>query len=525
MNSTNQLLGTNLSPINYYSSQLPFLSEFKSSQSWITQNQQTWNTNEENLLDLDSNGWVRSLPFAEAGANYTTVGSLLFRGHNNYLPGRYVVLYDGAGEIEYKFDATKNEALSNPGRDVVEVNPSEKGIFLNITETDPNRTGNYIRNIKIVHEDFESIATTETYNPEFLDKIQPFNTLRFMDWMETNGSKQEEWSDRPKPEAARYSEVGVPVEIMVELANQTNANPWFTMPHLANDGYIRNFARYVQENLQPNLEVYVEYSNEVWNRNFEQSQWVERQAQQEWSDSNLDRHDWYSKRTTEVVEIWDEVFAQDSARVIGVMSAQATKIAIGQQVLDYNWSNDASLSHSDTGIDAIAIAPYFGRYIGEPENEAELKNWLEQPDGGLNKLFQEITQGGLLPNSPEGGALAQASGNIKAYAQLAEQENLPLLAYEGGQHLVGIGDLKNSQDVTDLLIAANRAPRMGEAYEEYLSEWFDLGGDLFLSYNDIEAPARSGSWGALEYLYQDGSPKYNALVDGDWMANVSENFF
>jgi len=30
---------------------------------------------------------------------------------------------------------------------------------------------------------------------------------------------------------------------------------------------------------------------------------------------------------------------------------------------------------------------------------------------------------------------------------------------------------------------------------------------------DVGQPSKWGSWGALEYLDQDGSPKYNALID------------
>lgn len=509
----NILLGTNLSSIEYFSSQLPFINEFKSSKSWITQNQHTWNTNEENLLNLDADGWIKSLPSNDEATAYTKAGTLLFRGHNDHLAGNYIVLYEGEGTIEYRFDATKNEALSSPGRDVIEVNPSDSGVFLNITETDPNQTGDYIRDIQVIHEDHESVATTETFNPEFTDKIQPFSTLRFMDWMKTNGSEQKEWENRPKFTDARYSEVGAPVEIMVELANQTDISPWFTIPHQATDEYVENFAQYVKNNLEPDKTVYVEYSNEVWNWNFEQTRWADEQAKQEWPDSNLNHLDWYSKRTTEVVGIWDDVFAQDSERVIGVMSAQAANAATGERVLDYNWSNNASLSHSATGIDAIAIAPYFGGYLGKIDNESILESWTNDADGGVDRLFQEINEGGLLPNSPPGGALAQAQRNMSNYAELAEREDLQLLAYEGGQHLVGKRGLENNQAVTDLFIAANRDPRMGAAYEEYLAQWFDVGGDLFVNFNDIQTPTKWGSWGALESVYQDNSPKYDAIVN------------
>ena len=516
----NMAVGTNLSPISYYSSEFPFIDLFKSSQNWITQSPQEWNTKEEHLLDLDSQGWVKSLPTEKAGIKYTKVGSLLLRGHQDYLPGNYIVFYEGEGNIEYKLDAKKNEALSAPRRDVIEVNPSRAGILLSITETDPNRTGDYIRDIRVVHESHESVASTEIFNHLFLEKIQSFDTLRFMDWMKTNNSEQKEWTDRQKPEDARYSNVNAPVEIMVELANQTDSNPWFTMPHQATNEYVENFANYVQENLKPGLKVYVEYSNEVWNWRFEQRRWVDEQVKQKWSDSSLNYLDWYSKRTTEIVEIWDEVFAEDSERVIGVMAAQAANVSTGQRVLDYNWS-DTSLSHLETGIDAVAIAPYFGNYIGNPSNENQLETWSIEPDGGLNKLFQEITEGGLLSNSPEGGALNKAYGDMAAYAELAQQQDLQLLAYEGGQHLVGTKGLENNQAVSGLFIAANRDPRMGKIYRDYLEQWFNTGGDLFINFNNIETISKWGSWGALESLYQQGSPKYDAIID--FIQNANNN--
>ena len=66
----------------------------------------------------------------------------------------------------------------------------------------------------------------------------------------------------------------VPVEIMVMIANKLNVDPWFTIPHCANDlhgstsvadPFTRQFAQYVHDNLNSNLKAYVEYSNETWN--------------------------------------------------------------------------------------------------------------------------------------------------------------------------------------------------------------------------------------------------------------------
>jgi len=515
-------IGTNLNGISDWSTQFPFIDAFKSSRNWITQNNSVWDTGEQEKLDLDENGWVKSLP--TDGTKYNQVGTLLFRGVNGVYPGgKYVVTYEGEGTIKYGFNAVKDIAASSPGRDVINVTPSNAGIYLKITSTDPNNTGNYIRDIRVIPEKYEATYSTETFNPDFIDKIQDFDAFRFMDWMKTNNSTQSEWSSRPTPATSTFSGIGAPVEIMVELANKTDTDPWFTMPHMATDEYITEFAEYVRNNLDPNLKVYVEYANEVWNTQFEQSSWILEQAKKTWPNSQLPgytspvgdnalRLNWFSQRTTQITQIWDDVFQNDSERVIGVMGAQASNSWTVEQALTYAWDPNPK-SHDYYGIDAIAIAPYFGGYVGSPSNEAQLQSWTQDPDGGLNKLFDELTQGGLLSNSPSGGALQQAYENMAQYVALAESEGLQLLAYEGGQHLAGINGVKNNQAITNLFQQANQDERMGDLYTEYFKTWNQLGGGLIVNYNDIGVSDKHGSWSSLEHLSQAGSPKYDAVMD------------
>ena len=54
---------------------------------------------------------------------------------------------------------------------------------------------------------------------------------------------------------------------------------------------------------------------------------------------------------------------------------------------------------------------------------------------------------------------------------------------------------------------------MYDLYMELLNNWQESGRGLFMHFSDIGKPSRHGSWGALEYLNQTNSPKYNALID------------
>ena len=73
---------------------------------------------------------------------------------------------------------------------------------------------------------------------------------------------------------------------MVALANQTGTEPWFTMPAGADEEYIRNFATYVRDHLDPGLQVHVEYSNEMWNWAFGQTQWLGAQTKAAWGSTD-----------------------------------------------------------------------------------------------------------------------------------------------------------------------------------------------------------------------------------------------
>ena len=164
-------------------------------------------------------------------------------------------------------------------------------------------------------------------------------------------------------------------------------------------------------------------------------------------------------------------------------------------------------------MDAIAIAPYFGSYLGNPTYEAQLESWIDDddPDVALDKLFEEITQGGVLDNGYAGGALQQAYDWTTAYIDLADRQDLDLITYESGQHLNGNSGVQDNQAVGDLFIAANRDPRMGEVYQEYFTTLHELGLDLSMNYTDVSRYNKWGSWGVLENIAQEDSPKYNVI--------------
>ena len=97
----------------------------------------------------------------------------------------------------------------------------------------------------------------------------------------------------------------------------------------------------------------------------------------------------------------------------------------------------------------------------------------------------------------------------------AESRGLVLIAYEAGQHLAAVGNAVNNDGLTDLFLAANRAPGMGALYSEYLEGWKGAGGQLMVMFNYVDHYTKWGSWGLLEFQDQpiDTAPKYKSTVE------------
>jgi hypothetical protein len=103
-------------------------------------------------------------------------------------------------------------------------------------------------------------------------------------------------------------------------------------------------------------------------------------------------------------------------------------------------------------------------------------------------------------------------GRVLPYhADIAATNDLDLIMYEGGSHVVGIGPMVDDTALTGFFTHLNYTPEMGALYAELLAGWQALGGQMFTAYVDVATPAKWGSWGALRSL-DDDNPRWNALV-------------
>ena len=529
-------LGINLIPVNYYSPEQPFLDIFKTSAvakavsaGWFTHSESTWDTHEAAYLQLDEDGYPRSLKASATDPNspqlFTSVGVLLLRNLPRanagtglpYRPGRYVVLYEGEGTLSYGLDAKL--VSSAPGRDVINVTTPtwEGGIDLRIVATDPHDTGNHLRNIRVVKAEEEALLKRgQIFRADYLGLLARFRIVRGIHWLniDGDGGSLQDWSNRPLlTDGGWGSDRGVPLEVLLQLCVAVEADCWLNVPHQASDDYMTQMARLTHASLGREQKAYVEFSNEVWNSSYPQYDYATQQGRTVWPAASASGFDlnrsWYGMRTAQMCDIWKSAWGADAARVVCVLSAQAEVTNTAIQSLNCPlWRGTQQGPCVNHHIDAVAIAPYFGYSVPDA--------WTSQPDGGLARLFASMTERND-PSIPEGGWLTQASRFEASYRSALAPYKLELIGYEGGQSFVGHPRYRAGSPLVNLYIAANRDARMGAAYATALNDWRKNGGHAWVMFADIYAPSQYGEWGALESFLDTvdplskAPPKWQAL--------------
>jgi len=488
---------------------------------------------------------------------------------------------DDAGDIKGKtFDLNLADASTNAEENSISliiknVSPGEGNYIKNIRIIMPGGTcknANDVHN-PYIHVSSQSECPTNTtyesfadqvknkdrnsieqivFNPDYLNALREFKVVRMMNLMEsshgrssciiTNNGVTEidkdcvkepvDWSERAKlsdsvwggsgrtPHTKRN---GVPVEVIVALANTLQRDMWVNMPHYADDEYIKEFAEYVADNLDEPLKTYIELSNETWNPGFLGHFYVEQQGidaglntvPEEFSGSAsrdeeyFARLRFYSQRSVEIFKLWKNKFDGSTDRLVRVLGTQQGDTILTEQMIKHVGEHN---------VDAIAMAPYFWGCIEKTDACSNApKSFADALT--VDDVFDIIDQDVSVDPSSLSGNITK----IERQAKITSKYNLQLITYEGGQHLttgiLGRLELNESEKATyrALFKKANRDPRMKQRYETLLNAWKgfeDQGATLFTMYTLPQSFYRFGNWGLKEHLNKTRkeSPKYDGVM-------------
>jgi len=491
----NRPIGTNLAGISDWSSELTFVDLMKSSRNWINHEGSGSSWSSGVSIPLDSNGYPFEIPYNN-GINppqYTRTILLHNSLQNLYPSGNYRLIVNGTGKI--RFWNIVNLTISCPIDTFIYIdNSTANDLFLEIEESNVN---NHINEINFIMPSHANSYLSQPFHPELIKFTNNFQTVRFMDKMRTNETVIINWEDRSTTtDFTQALNNGIAYEYIIEYCNANKVNPWICIPHQATDQFIINFAQLFRDNLDSDLKVYVEYSNEVWNSIFPANTYVNNMGANLGYSGNPWEQGWkyYAKRCADIFSIFENEYT-DNNRFVKVISSQAANDWLSNQILIH--FNDPIYNPNQITADAFAIAPYFGGGIAD--------------DIGNANLINSITVANIIDSLTN--SMNQSFSWIDNQNTVANNHNLDLIAYEGGQHLVTY-NYNNDNYFVSLLADVNRHPDMENLYCQMFDYWYSKSNTgLFCNFSSHGNWGTYGYWGVKENYSDTLSPKYLGLTN------------
>ena len=335
------------------------------------------------------------------------------------------------------------------------------------------------------------------YNPDYIEITKGYSCYRFMELTKCNNSTQVTWNDRTKPNEIAQGNKGIAWELVAEFCNQQKGDAWINIPHKADDNYIRQLAILMKEKLKYNQNVYVEYSNELWNGMFQQTSWlnslvwnIDDSGDKKYSyDGNM--YIWAQRknadRCRDIALIWKEVWGQAQMN-------NRVRVVIG------GWG--AVLNHSRTHMDFLTkeypdepVSSYIygiasGSYYGETNDLCTASTSEED-------IFLAIR---------DDIAKDEIRYNYDSFKTLADNYGVKHLIYESGIDISLSNYIaKAPEDVKDIRrLHFHNNPELGNCVTEILDGY---PGELFMWYK----ASVNDMWGFTTNIKRTDAPMLASL--------------
>lgn len=500
-------LGINVNRVVDYNPSWVFVDAMKSSRPWIpiayntVTKQETWNDGE--ALELNAFGMPAALKRwknEDGQLIQQRIATLVFREIGDAFPaGPYRAEWKGTGRVEFSLSATPREqSILDDGTHVAELDviPSDAGIMIKILDVDPQDP---IRALRLwmppYQEEVFSSATKSPFHPLFKQRLEPFSTIRFVDWTATNWTTPHTWSERTRvdtiSQSAHQNGKGVALEYIVALANELQKDCWINTPPWADDEYVREMAEFFRDNLEPGQKIYVEWANELWNfaPGFATHVWLKEELKRPES-KNRSLWEVAAENIQRDLAIWTDVFANSPERVVRVVAGQSANPWVAKELV-----KNVGIQY----VDAIACSAYIQL---TPEQRSGFG-----PQTNVDDILATANQ-----NLPRVRAELAAHKRLSDMCSKIAKRPVRLLGYEGGQHFdAGGREVTYLQALYDVQVH----PGIEDIYRKLFAIVEAEGVELLNHYAYVGRNTPYGSWGALSRQDQSlrTAPKYRALLD------------
>jgi hypothetical protein len=434
------------------------------------------------------------------------------------LSGTYMLTFNGQASINGWGGATISGQTYNSATNIttaqVTLPQVSGGILFGLQFTNTKRNpgdsaGDGVTQLHLLRPGYP-LGTTQIFTNEWLHATRDFgwSALRFMSAMGTNSYGQSgtseaypyllQWNtDRTLPSngplyaATHLGTHGPAWEYVVQAANAVGKDIWINVPVNASDDYVTQMAALFHSGLNANINVYLEYSNEMWHLGFPQGPWNQSAAAAEVAagNSNLNydnigqasdmwRFRRIAERTSQIGAIFKSAFSDNPSRIRPVINNAWP--GFYADMLNYVANN---IGPPAQNIFAIAQTGYYSS-----------SDWSS---------VQAILQ----------GEMANSDANSAGYLQtraIASFYGLHEFVYEGGEGETGNPQAASPADPNIAnKFAAARDPGMHQVLtHDLLTNWFPDGGEIYMEFSMVGRYSVYGFWGLSEDLTNLSTSKW-----------------
>jgi len=501
-------IGTNLGGLSDYGTEIPFVDLMKTCRTWYSKDVDNplnpFDSEAVDSMTYRPDGYPTHIPQIVDGRPFLQKNATIWAVTDGWKAGDYVVLFDGVGELSF-LGGLSNLTLVNPNKYTFSF-LSPIGNLLELTiesslATDP------VRNIRVLHADYETTYLTQPFNPIWLDKLLIFKSVRFMDWGATNNWGQIDqwswedttlfnWSERQQMVHYTWADSkGIPYEMMIKLMNDYDLDGWVCVPHRASNDYIDNMATLFRNTLETQRELTVEYSNEIWNWMFGQTNWCYKYGCE---NTGISWPEGIVPYIQNCLNRWTAVYGNDINRIKRAVALQTGWVDVSQRIA-YNLV--------PSSFDVISPTYYFG--LGEVA------------DAELDVLGASATVADVESRVRMNWEINEKLWLNEIKTTISDLLNKPLFFYEGGQHITPT-PFGEEPTYAQALLDIQRSTELYNLY----NDWYDYIRTLqsgsqplkLMNFSFISGrSAQYGSWGILESMTQDTTiiyaPKYSATIE------------
>lgn len=344
-----------------------------------------------------------------------------------------------------------------------------------------------------------------SYSPEWAGRLKGFACLRFMDWMNTNGSKLAYYPES-EPYVRGSLNNQVPISLMLKLSRQIGAQPWIPLPVQITDDGVVDMLRRIDKSDKPNFEL----GNELWNLTWLANKYAKAQEQ-----ALIDKGILQAEKNSKGVIIapsGQRWYAYRSEQISKLIQSQGWKLGV-----DFDFSIGCQPVQPELSAKIFSTAPAKGNFTrwmvtnyihGDLSGDFN-KTVAMVKNGDFDAAFSAIESSGTY-------SLKYLADNLAKHKKIADDNGLELVCYEGNMNIAPVPKFSNTAltnanavvtqgQVYDFYTKLMMDPRMGDIMAKNLDVCDKAGVSLCCLYNDQQKWSDNGLWG----IY--GTPAWDAM--------------